>query len=152
MSTAQRLINQYERRSVLKVKNQMFPVIVDASTVLMFENIFPDLVLNQKPLDIRSNAFPLGYQGMWIHLVWVYMAVIWLLWYFNLFYKIRWSLLTWIEEGISDQLNVSIQFILLPKGKSSWKNKFWRKVCTVFMTFMSVFMREWVVEGPKKAI
>ena len=64
-SAAQRVINQDERRSLLKVKNQMFPAIIDAPTGVIFENICPDLVLNQEPLDLRSNAFPLGYLGMW---------------------------------------------------------------------------------------
>ena len=45
----------------------MFPVIIDAPTVIIFENISPDLVLNQEPLDLWSKAFPLGYLDMWIH-------------------------------------------------------------------------------------
>ena len=68
-SALQRVINPYERRSLLKVKNQMFFMIIDAPTVIIFENICPDLVLNQEPLDLRSNALPLSYLGIWIHLV-----------------------------------------------------------------------------------
>ena len=68
-SALQRVINPYERRSSLKVKYQMFSFIIDAPTGIIFENIYPILVLNQEPLDLRSNAFPLSYRGIWIHLV-----------------------------------------------------------------------------------
>ena len=34
-SAAQRVTNQYERRSLLKVENQMFHVIIDAPTVII---------------------------------------------------------------------------------------------------------------------
>ena len=37
LSAVQRVINQYERRSLLKVKNQMFPVIIDAPTVVILK-------------------------------------------------------------------------------------------------------------------
>ena len=47
----------------------MLSVIIDAPTLIIFENICPDLVLNQVPLDLRSSAFPLSYPGMWIYLV-----------------------------------------------------------------------------------
>ena len=63
-SALQRVTNPYERRSLLKVKTQMFSMIIDAQTVIIFENICPDLVLNQEPLDLRSNAFPLSYLGI----------------------------------------------------------------------------------------
>ena len=56
---AQRVNNQYKRRSLFKVKYQMFPVIIDAPTVVIYEKICPDLVLNQAALDRRSNASPL---------------------------------------------------------------------------------------------
>ena len=70
LSTVLRVINQYERRFLLKVKNQKFPVIIDAHTLFIFENVCPDPVLNQEPLVVlRSNAFPLSFLGMSIHLV-----------------------------------------------------------------------------------
>ena len=53
----------------------MFSVIIYAPTVIMFENICPDLVLNQELSDLRSNALPLSYLGIWIHLVWVYIYI-----------------------------------------------------------------------------
>ena len=68
-SGAQHVINQYKKRSLLKVKNHVFPAIIDAPTVIIFKHICPDLVLIQEPLDLRSNAFPLSYPGMWKHLV-----------------------------------------------------------------------------------
>ena len=68
-SAAQRVINHYESRSLLKFKNQIFPVIIDSPTVIIFEKVCSDLVMNLEPLDLRSNAFPLGYLGMWIHFV-----------------------------------------------------------------------------------
>ena len=52
LSAEQHVINQYGRRSLLKVEIQMFPVIIDAPTVIIFENICPDQVLNQEPLDL----------------------------------------------------------------------------------------------------
>ena len=69
LSTAQRVNNQHERRSLLEVKNQMFPVIIYAPTVSIFEKICLDMVLNHNPLDHRSNASPRSYLGICIHLV-----------------------------------------------------------------------------------
>ena len=69
LSATQRVNDQYERRSSLKVKNQMFPVIIYAPTVSIFEKICLGMVLNHNPLDHWSNASPRSYLGMCIHLV-----------------------------------------------------------------------------------
>ena len=53
----------------------MFSMITDAPTVIIFKNICPDMVLNHEPLDLWSNAFPLSYLCIWMHLVWVYMYI-----------------------------------------------------------------------------
>ena len=47
----------------------MFPVIIDAPTVIIFEKICLDLIRNQETLDFRSKAFPLSYLGMRMQLV-----------------------------------------------------------------------------------